>query len=36
VVVVLVVLSLIYASRGGETEPAQDVAREGAAMDDEA
>jgi hypothetical protein len=33
---VVVVLSLIYAGRGGETEPVQDVAREGAAGDDEA
>jgi hypothetical protein len=31
-----VVLPLIYAGRGGETEPAQDEAREGAAGNDEA
>ena len=33
---VVVVLPLIYAGRGGETEPAQDEAREGAAGNDEA
>ena len=33
---VVVVLSLIYAGRGGETEAAQDEAREGAAGNDEA
>ena len=33
---VVVVLSLIYAGRGGETEPEHDEAREGAAGNDEA
>ncbi len=33
---VAVILTVIYAGRGGETEPEQDEAREGAAGDDEA